>query len=674
MILDIEVYKNYTLFAFRSDKGKLKTFESFDKFSKKDIKKITKILLNNTIITFNGNGYDIPLVNYALLKNASTYQMYLASKAIIIDKINKFALFKKMGIAYNEQLEIDHIDIMNVAKGQAPLKLYGTRMHSNKLWELPYDPNKELTKKECKNLKSYCENDLLVTEDLYKILHNDLELREKMSKQYGLDLRSLNGANIAQNVILKEIGYDGPRPDAPSHIWYKAPKYIKFKTKEFKELYKYLHEHKFLLSDAKKVELPAKLKCWEFSHKYHIQLGIGGLHLSPKSTSFYSDEKNVLLDIDVTSFYPTMIIENKFLIKHLGDEFLKVYKGFYDTRTKDLKPKLKTLEKGSTEYNDALSMSNGYKLILNSFFGKTSERYSKLYDPSVMLHTTLTGQLILLMYIETLELAGYEVIYGNTDGITIKVPRKKVEKVEKIIAKLDKTCKVTMEFETFKSMHLRDVNSFVNITESGYVKSKGAYAKPLIGFDGVIDTNALDKNIDAPIVYEAVRNYLHTGANIEKTIKECEDVRQFLVGRTVRGGAMYGGSDKFCPLTCEDCDYNNEITREYQFEMLKKYPEQFPPDWKDKLNSKRGLTKKIIKEREQLEAQYVKDKGTYLGKVVRYYYSINGSSIHYKSNGNKVPKSDGAKPMLDLTETIPDDIDYVKYIKLAYTALEDLGV
>jgi len=649
MILDIEVYPNYVLFAFKKGKT-LHTFDIFgkdEKFSQKAKKQITKLLTENLIVTFNGNGFDIPLVQYALLsKEATVERLKIATDNIILRKFRPYNIYRSAGILKKDLIEIDHIDIMNVAKGQASLKLYGTRIHTKKLWELPYDPDKSLTKKEADNLKAYCENDLIVTKELYETIHTDIELRIAMSKQYSLDLRSLNGANIAQNVILKEIDYTGERPEAPDFIKYKAPSYVKFKTKEFKELKKYLESHIFLLSEAKKVVLPAKLKNWEFSHKYHIQLGIGGLHLSPKSTSFYATKDTALLDIDVTSFYPTMIIENKFIIKHLGSSFLKVYKGFYDTRTKVLKPKLKTLDKGSSEYNEALSMSNGYKLILNSFFGKTSERYSKLYDPSVMLHTTLTGQLILLMYIEKMELMGYEVIYGNTDGITIKVPRKKIEKCKEAIFKLDKKCKVTMEFEQFKAMHLRDVNNFVNITESGYVKAKGAYGKPVVGFDGTIDTNALDKNIDAPIVYEAVRKHLRDGSPLEFTIDSCEDFRQFLVGRQVRGGAVWSGN----------------------------IPEMYPDDWEDKLKSKRGLTKKIIGEREKMEASWVKDNGVYLGKVVRYYYSKKGHSIHYKTNGNKVPKSDGAKPLMNLVKKFPKDIDYDRYYNLAKTALEDLGV
>lgn len=68
----------------------------------------------------------------------------------------------------------------------------------------------------------------------------------------------------------------------------------------------------------------------------------------------------------------------------------------------------------------------------------------------------------------------------------------------------------------------------------------------------------------------------------------------------------------------------------------------------------------------------------YLGKMVRWYYAEDGESIHYDTNGNKVPKSDGAKPMMDLpsglVSNMPNDLDYEKYLELAVKHLADLGV
>ena len=69
----------------------------------------------------------------------------------------------------------------------------------------------------------------------------------------------------------------------------------------------------------------------------------------------------------------------------------------------------------------------------------------------------------------------------------------------------------------------------------------------------------------------------------------------------------------------------------------------------------------------------VKDS-VYLGKVVRFYYAKGERGyIEYKKNGNKVPKSDGAKPLMDLPIEFPNDIDYSWYIKEAEKILYELG-
>jgi hypothetical protein len=69
-------------------------------------------------------------------------------------------------------------------------------------------------------------------------------------------------------------------------------------------------------------------------------------------------------------------------------------------------------------------------------------------------------------------------------------------------------------------------------------------------------------------------------------------------------------------------------------------------------------------------------KGQYLGKVVRFYYSddfANSAQIDYAKNGNKVSKSDGCKPIMDLPDTLPDDIDRPRYIDMAKKLLVEVG-
>ena len=70
-------------------------------------------------------------------------------------------------------------------------------------------------------------------------------------------------------------------------------------------------------------------------------------------------------------------------------------------------------------------------------------------------------------------------------------------------------------------------------------------------------------------------------------------------------------------------------------------------------------------------------RGEYLGKAVRFYYSNTVGAdecISYAKNSNKVPRSDGAKPMMELPDALPGDVNYARYIEMAQDALKDMGV
>jgi len=69
----------------------------------------------------------------------------------------------------------------------------------------------------------------------------------------------------------------------------------------------------------------------------------------------------------------------------------------------------------------------------------------------------------------------------------------------------------------------------------------------------------------------------------------------------------------------------------------------------------------------------VKD-GVYLGKAIRWYYATGtAGEIIYASSGNKVPKSEGAEPVMQLPDEFPNDIDYGRYEGDAWQILKDIG-
>lgn len=69
-------------------------------------------------------------------------------------------------------------------------------------------------------------------------------------------------------------------------------------------------------------------------------------------------------------------------------------------------------------------------------------------------------------------------------------------------------------------------------------------------------------------------------------------------------------------------------------------------------------------------------RGELLGKAVRFYLSTSAASdecIHYNINNNRVPKSAGARPLMQLPDTFPDDVCYRSYLVAAEKLLCEVG-
>ena len=62
------------------------------------------------------------------------------------------------------------------------------------------------------------------------------------------------------------------------------------------------------------------------------RMGIGGLHSKEKKASHYSDDKYVLKDRDVTSYYPSSILNQGMYPPSIGPKFLDVYRSIFERR------------------------------------------------------------------------------------------------------------------------------------------------------------------------------------------------------------------------------------------------------------------------------------------------------------------------------------------------------
>ena len=584
-MLDVECYVNYFLIYFKAHNGKGKYFEMYDGHPL-DKKGVLFILKKFEIITFNGRHYDLPMISLAL-SNTTTEKLKEASDDIIKNELKFWQFYKKYGLF---EPNWRHIDLIEPAPSvNTGLKIYGGRMHSKRMQDLPIEEDEFISPEDRSELVKYCRNDLDTTEDLVNNIDDRLQLRREMSEKYGIDLMSKSDAQIAEAVIKSEVekitGDPVSRNKVTKQVFkYSPPDFIKFSTKPLQGLFEKICKTEYT------AETNGKYTTEEGEKDYIItigdttyKVGIGGLH-SQESEVYHKSDKNVrLIDADVASYYPNLILQLGMYPPSIGEKFLTVFENITKTRLEAKK-------------NKNTSVANSMKIMINGTFGKLGSVYSIFYAPKLLLQTTITGQLSLLMLIEMMERCNIPVVSANTDGIVMKCPRDKEENLKKIVSAWEKHTGFDMEYTYYDGIYNRDVNTYVAIKEDGGHKSKGAFAP-----------SGLMKNPTNEICSEALIAYLKDGTPFEDTLRACKDIRKFISVRKVKGGA-------------------------------------------------------------------IKDD-QYLGKAIRWYYAkgVEGT-INYKSNGNTVPRSEGAKPCMELPDDFPDDIDYDWYLRECNDFLMDVGL
>lgn len=591
LIVDSETYVNYHLILFRDTKTHKAIQFQLGEINDYNCQKLSWIMHSYCIVGFNINKYDCPVI-WCGQKYRDLAKIQQLSNEIIIQNTWPQQLQKDFDFTI---YKTNVIDLIEVCPGIHSLKLYMGRLHSKRLQDLPFPIDKSLTLKQIEIVKSYCFNDISGTEELFLFNKDRIQLREDLGREYRTDLRSKSDAQMAEAMVSKEIqNITGNWPKkadlSERHAFtYQPPVYLQFATPQLQKLFKDVCSVEFTYRDG-------ELSKPEIFNKYHFELGqltykfgIGGLHSCEENVRYVSDNDHLLIDRDVASYYPAIIINQGLYPKHLGPVFLDVYTKMRDDRIQAKKLKLFAKDKG-------------LKIALNGVSGKFNSEYSIFYDPQCYLQMTLTGQLAVLMLAEAFECNCIKAISANTDGVVTLCPQNMYWRMEQIIAYWEKATGFVTEETQYKAYYGRDVNAYFAVKLDGTVKVKGPYSEV-----GSQTGTKLDNNPITLICSDAIKELTSKGIPIEQTIRECQDITRFI---TVRNVASPGAHKS----------------------------------------------------------------GQYLGKVIRWYYAKNTiGTINYIASGNKVADSEGGKPIMDLPNSFPTDIDYNWYIEKAISILYEIG-
>lgn len=343
---DTECYPDYWLCQFTDPSGISIPFQLFPGHPL-DIDGMRQIISTSLIVGFNSRNYDIPMVSAAMMgwDNISLKQL---NDAIILQGLKPWDIERQFGI---HMIECDHIDLIEVAPGQASLKAYGGKMHSKKLQDLPYDPSDRIDWVKRILLREYCDNDLTTTGELDDMMSAQLKLREEMSAEYGVDLRSKSDAQIAEAAMIAALPFKVQRPAdmTGATFKYRPPAWLHFVKQPLLDI---VAGATFRVAESGSVEMPKELSDLIIRMgKSAYRMGIGGLHSTEQRQFVRDNEHWVLADFDVASYYPSLMLGTGVYPPQIGPAFQEIYKGWIVKRLKakhraqELEEELKVLQK-----------------------------------------------------------------------------------------------------------------------------------------------------------------------------------------------------------------------------------------------------------------------------------------------------------------------------------------
>lgn len=430
--------------------------------------------------------------------------------------------------------KIHHYDNKN---RRVSLKRLEFEMDLENIEEMPIHHDKaNLTKDEVFLSLQYCFNDVDATYEFYKITlgdtyhplykgNNQIQLRKDIEEEFGIPCLNYSDSKIGDEIIkkyycqekgmeVKELprkGYFRKSIDIKNCI----AGYVQFETEQLQQFLQNIKRLKLGLQDDFKEHIDFYGNVYSFMK--------GGLHTENKPEIFESDEEYEIIDWDVASYYPAIIITNGRFPAHLGKEFLRGYKQMFDKRLE-----LKPLAKGDRKIKGIVG---ALKLAVNSVYGKSSDMQSWIYDRQLTMFTTITGELSLMMLIEKYEMNGIQVISANTDGVTIRVRKDLIPKMHEINEWWSELTQYALERTDYKKIIFSTVNDYIAIMPDGTIKKKGDF---LTDFE-------LHKNKSARIVPLALEGYYVHGIPVRETILAHKNLYDFCIRRISSRDFHYEG-------------------------------------------------------------------------------------------------------------------------------------
>lgn len=259
-----------------------------------------------------------------------------------------------------------------------------------------------------------------------------------------------------------------------------------------------------------------------------VSFGNGGIHSVFKENLYVEeDEDYCLLNVDAESYYPSMLIQFKTLSRNVSNPDALKY--VFEERMRIKHKPEKTAEDDSIQKAD--------KLILNTTFGASGNKWLDLYDPYMCTKTCRVGQIFLASFACKINktIPSATIIQTNTDGILVYLLRKDLDKLKELEHEWTQVSGINMEEDYVQKIWQRDVNNYLLVMTNGKVKRKGGWLNDTIYRPGYVTLASLQ----AFVCTKAAQKYLLNKESVFKNIVSCTNLNDFAMvctkGPTYRG-------------------------------------------------------------------------------------------------------------------------------------------
>lgn len=178
--------------------------------------------------------------------------------------------------------------------------------------------------------------------------------------------------------------------------------------------------------------------------------------------------------------------------------------------------------------------ANALKLIANTTYGATLNKYNDLYDPLMARSVCISGQLYLIELSNHLFQAvpDLRILQTNTDGIMVEFDDSHYDLVKEITEEWQQRTGFELEEDAVARIYQKDVNGYIEVATDGSVKKKGGYV-----VRGIAPAGAFKINNNATIVAKAIVEFFVNGTPVEDTINASTDIFEFQM--IAKAGAKY---------------------------------------------------------------------------------------------------------------------------------------